>query len=189
MHDYFFSSPLSHRPAAGGEPLLFPYYRHLTVGRELDDARRLMGAVLLAAREAHIVHRLEQLRGYVAVVLRRRLAADVGTGAYQCLLETVAQLLRERLIRDADAYAAIFGYEVYIGEAIVTLVVMWLVGLLCMRSKRVMARIVVVMVLLFTAGITVCFPTRCRWDRVSRLPRAAPSRPGVCLLLCSSSDI
>ena len=72
-----------------------------------------MGAVLLAAREAHIVHRLEQLRGYVAVVLRRRLAADVGTGAYQCLLETVAQLLRERLIRDADAYAAIFGYEVF----------------------------------------------------------------------------
>ncbi|MCR5402249.1 MAG: APC family permease [Butyrivibrio sp.] len=51
----------------------------------------------------------------------------------------------------------IFGYEVYLGEAIVTLVVMWLVGLLCMKSKKATARIMVVMVLLFTVGITVCF--------------------------------
>ncbi len=51
----------------------------------------------------------------------------------------------------------IFGYEVYLWEALVTLVVMWLVGLLCMKSKKTTARLMVVMVLIFTAGITVCF--------------------------------
>ena len=51
----------------------------------------------------------------------------------------------------------IFGYEVYLGEALVTLAVMWLVGFLCMKSKKVAARIMVAMVLIFTAGITFCF--------------------------------
>ncbi|MCR5137671.1 MAG: amino acid permease [Oscillospiraceae bacterium] len=51
----------------------------------------------------------------------------------------------------------IFGYDVYLGEAIVTLAVMWLVGLLCMKSKKATATLMVVMVLIFTAGITVCF--------------------------------
>ena len=51
----------------------------------------------------------------------------------------------------------VFGYEVYLGEALVTLVVMWLVGLLCMKSKTATARLMVVMVLVFTVGITVCF--------------------------------
>ena len=51
----------------------------------------------------------------------------------------------------------VFGYEVYLGEALVTLAVMWLIGLLCMKSKKMTARSMVVMVLLFTIGITVCF--------------------------------
>ena len=51
----------------------------------------------------------------------------------------------------------IFGYDVFLGETLVTLLVMWLVGLLCMKSKKATARIMVVMVLLFTIGITVCF--------------------------------
>ena len=51
----------------------------------------------------------------------------------------------------------VFGYEVYLGEALVTLAVMWLVGLLCMKSKRATATLMVVMVLLFTVGITFCF--------------------------------
>ena len=51
----------------------------------------------------------------------------------------------------------IFGYEVYLGEALVTLAVMWLIGLLCMKSKKATARAMVVMALIFTAGITVCF--------------------------------
>ena len=51
----------------------------------------------------------------------------------------------------------IFGYEVYLGEAVVTLLIIVLVGLLCMRSKRATAAAMVGFVLLFTVGITVCF--------------------------------
>ena len=51
----------------------------------------------------------------------------------------------------------IFGYEVYLVEALVTLAVMWLVSLLCIKSKKATAVSMVVMVLVFTAGITVCF--------------------------------
>ncbi|MBR6089092.1 MAG: amino acid permease, partial [Anaerolineaceae bacterium] len=51
----------------------------------------------------------------------------------------------------------IAGYEVYLVETLVTLAVMWLVGLLCMKSKKGTARIMVGMVLLFTAGITFSF--------------------------------
>ena len=51
----------------------------------------------------------------------------------------------------------IFGYEVYLGEALVTLAVILLVGLLCARSKKATARAMVAMTLIFTVGITVCF--------------------------------
>ena len=51
----------------------------------------------------------------------------------------------------------VFGYEVYLGEALVTLIGMWLVGFLCMKSKKMTAYAMEVMVLLFTIGITVCF--------------------------------
>ena len=51
----------------------------------------------------------------------------------------------------------IFGYEVYLVEALVTLAVMWLVGLLCIKSKKATAVSMVTMVLVFTIGITVCF--------------------------------
>ena len=51
----------------------------------------------------------------------------------------------------------VFGYEVYLGEALVSLAAMWLVGLLCIKSKKATARLMVAMVLLFTVGITVCF--------------------------------
>jgi diguanylate cyclase (GGDEF)-like protein len=49
----------------------------------------------------------------------------------------------------------IFGYEVYLGEALVTLAVIALVALLCIKSKTVTAKTMVVLVLLFTAGITI----------------------------------
>lgn len=51
----------------------------------------------------------------------------------------------------------IFGYEVYLVEAIVTMAAIALVGLLCMSSRKATARIMVVLVLVFTVGITVCF--------------------------------
>ena len=51
----------------------------------------------------------------------------------------------------------IFGYEVYLGEALVTLAVIALVALLCIKSKKATARTMVVMSMIFTLGITVCF--------------------------------
>ncbi len=51
----------------------------------------------------------------------------------------------------------LFGYDVYIGEALITLVFISLIALLCIKSKKITARAMVVMVLIFTVGITVCF--------------------------------
>ncbi len=51
----------------------------------------------------------------------------------------------------------IFGYEVYFGEALVTLLVIGLVALLCVKSKKATARSMVVLVLVFTIGIALCF--------------------------------
>ena len=51
----------------------------------------------------------------------------------------------------------LFGYEVYLGEALVTLAVIVLVALLCMKSKLVTARCMEILALVFTVGITVCF--------------------------------
>ena len=51
----------------------------------------------------------------------------------------------------------IFNYEVYFGEAVVTLLAIALIALLCMKSKKLTARAMVATVLLFTVGITTCF--------------------------------
>ena len=51
----------------------------------------------------------------------------------------------------------IFGYEVWLGEVLVTLAAIALVGFVCMKSKKATARIMEVMALVFTIGITVCF--------------------------------
>ena len=51
----------------------------------------------------------------------------------------------------------IFGYQVYAGEAVVTMAAIVLVALLCMKSKTATARSMEILVLLFTLGITVCF--------------------------------
>ena len=51
----------------------------------------------------------------------------------------------------------VFDYEVYLGETLASLAVIWLVGLLCMKSKKATARSMEVLALVFTVGITVCF--------------------------------
>ena len=52
---------------------------------------------------------------------------------------------------------SIFGYEVYLGEALVTLLVIVLVAALCIGSKKATARCMEILTLVFTLGITVCF--------------------------------
>ena len=51
----------------------------------------------------------------------------------------------------------LLGYEVYLGEALVTLLVIVLVALLCIKSKTATAHCMEFLALLFTIGITVCF--------------------------------
>ena len=51
----------------------------------------------------------------------------------------------------------LFGYEVYLGEALLTLAAIVLIALLCAKSKKATADAMIVLVLLFTVGITVCF--------------------------------
>lgn len=51
----------------------------------------------------------------------------------------------------------IFGYEVYLGEALLAVAFLLITALLCARNKTLAARLMIGMVLLFTIGITVCF--------------------------------
>ena len=51
----------------------------------------------------------------------------------------------------------IFGYEVFLGEALATFIAIILVALLCIRNKYATAHFMEALVILFTAGITVCF--------------------------------
>lgn len=51
----------------------------------------------------------------------------------------------------------VFGYEVYLGEALLTLAAIAGVTLLCVRNEKATARLMVVLVCVFTAGIALCF--------------------------------
>ena len=51
----------------------------------------------------------------------------------------------------------VFDYDVYLGEVLLTMGAIALVGLLCTRDKRIKERIMIVLALIFTAGITICF--------------------------------
>ena len=51
----------------------------------------------------------------------------------------------------------IFGYEVYVGEALLSLSAIALVTLLCVKSKNATSRLMIVLVAIFSVGITVCF--------------------------------
>ena len=49
----------------------------------------------------------------------------------------------------------IFGYEIYLGEVLISILVMILVGLLCCISRRAPMLMVIIMALIFTVGLTV----------------------------------
>ena len=50
----------------------------------------------------------------------------------------------------------IFGYEVWFGEALVSIAAVALIGLLCLRSARLPNRIMILAALTFAVGFTVC---------------------------------
>ena len=51
----------------------------------------------------------------------------------------------------------LLGYDVYIGEILVTFAVMFAIAMLCIFSKKLTAKIMTALVFVFTIGITVCF--------------------------------
>lgn len=52
---------------------------------------------------------------------------------------------------------SLFGYDVYLGEALLSVAALLIVALMCARFKRAMARAMILMALAFTAGITICY--------------------------------
>ena len=51
----------------------------------------------------------------------------------------------------------LFGYDVYLGEALLSIAALLLVALLCARRKGVMAKLMIGMAFVFTVGIVACF--------------------------------
>ena len=51
----------------------------------------------------------------------------------------------------------LFGYDVYFGEVLLTVAAIAVISLLCARNKKAAANIMLVMAILFTLGIVVCF--------------------------------
>jgi len=51
----------------------------------------------------------------------------------------------------------LFGYDVYLGEALLSVAALALFGFLCARHRRVINAIMIVLACLFTVGIAVCF--------------------------------
>ena len=52
---------------------------------------------------------------------------------------------------------SIFGYEVYLGEALLTIAAIIIFSLLMFRFKNAVSKLMIIMALLFTAGILICF--------------------------------
>ena len=69
--------------------------------------------MLLTTTPAHVVHLFDDARVYIAIVLSSRFTTDIGRGADQRLLESVAQLFREGFLRDAQGYASILSNQVW----------------------------------------------------------------------------
>ncbi len=51
----------------------------------------------------------------------------------------------------------IFGYDVYLGEALLSIAAILIFGFLCIALKRIVARLMVGLAVAFSLGITVCF--------------------------------
>ena len=77
---------------------------------------------------------------------------------------------------------SIFGYDVYIGEILLTLAAIFVFALLCTRSSRIVINLMTSLVLLFSVGITVCFAAAMLGFRVSSYtmaPAYLPDRSAV----------
>ena len=74
---------------------------------------------------------------------------------------------------------SVFGYEVYLGEALLTLAAIAGVTLLCIRNEQAMARLMVLLVCVFTAGIALCFVVAAVSHRGSWAPAFVPETSAI----------
>ena len=51
----------------------------------------------------------------------------------------------------------VFGYDVYAGEALLTIAAIIIVGIVCARGKSLAAKVMILLALTFTLCITICF--------------------------------
>ena len=73
----------------------------------------------------------------------------------------------------------VFGYEVYLGEALLTLAAIAGVTLLCVRNEKATARLMVVLVCVFTAGIALCFVVAAAAHRGDWAPAFVPEKSAI----------
>ena len=92
---------------------LFPYYCHLAICCQLDNARRGMRLVFLPSCPADVVYGIDNLLADVAEVLCRRLTADIGARAHNGFLISVAEFLGEWLLSYTHGYGTIVGNEIW----------------------------------------------------------------------------
>ena len=86
---------------------LFPYYPYLPVETEFDNLAWLALAQVVLTGTHDVVNALLYLVRYLVEACRRRLAADVGTGAHDSLLITEAKLVADVLFRYTKPDAAV----------------------------------------------------------------------------------
>ncbi len=70
----------------------------------------------------------------------------------------------------------VFGYDVYIGEVLLTIAAIWIVTVLCIRSRRAAAQAMTVLVGIFVVGITVCFAAAMFGRKTGLDPAFVPDR-------------
>ena len=70
----------------------------------------------------------------------------------------------------------LFGYQVYVGEALLSIAFIVMTALLLIRSKRAAAYLMIGMAFLFTAGIVICFGAAVTHPGISYTPSFVPEK-------------
>ena len=73
----------------------------------------------------------------------------------------------------------LFGYEVYFGEVLLTIMAVASITFLCVRSRTITAHVMTVMVCIFVAGITLCFGAAILGHRSSLSPAFVPDKSAM----------
>ena len=73
----------------------------------------------------------------------------------------------------------LFGYDVYIGEVLLTIAAIVLFTLMCMRSKMIASKAMTVMACVFVIGITVCFVIAMVGHKTSLEPAFVPDKNAI----------